>query len=126
MKIIVAGAGKVGYTVAEQLAEEHHDVTVIDSNPDKISRASNDLDVICIEGNGASFELLDEAGVRTADMLIAATGQDEVNMVCCMAARKLGTKYTVARIRSPEYLSQGEFLRKPTNPSKLPAFRWPR
>ncbi len=112
MKIIVAGAGKVGYTVAEQLAEEHHDVTVIDSNPDKISRASNDLDVICIEGNGASFELLDEAGVRTADMLIAATGQDEVNMVCCMAARKLGTKYTVARIRSPEYLSQGEFLRE--------------
>jgi trk system potassium uptake protein TrkA len=82
------------------------------SNPDKINRASNELDVICIEGNGASIDLLEEAGVRTADMLIAATGQDEINMICCMAARKLGTKYTVARIRNPEYLSQSEFLRE--------------
>lgn len=112
MKIIVTGAGKVGYTVAEQLVGEGHDITIIDSNHDKISRASDDLDVISIEGNGASLELLDEAGVRTADMLIAATGSDEVNMICCMAARKLGTKYTVARIRSPEYYGQSDFLRE--------------
>lgn len=112
MKIIVTGAGKVGFTVADQLAHEGHDITIIDSNPDKINRASNELDVICIEGNGASIDLLEEAGVRTADMLIAATGQDEINMICCMAARKLGTKYTVARIRNPEYLSQSEFLRE--------------
>ena len=112
MKIIVAGVGKVGYTVAEQLAEEGHDITIIDSNPIKIRNASNRLDVISIEGNGASVELLGEAGVPTADMFIAATGQDEVNMVCCLAARKLGTKHTVARIRSPEYLSQREFLRE--------------
>jgi trk system potassium uptake protein TrkA len=91
LKIIVTGAGKVGYTVAEQLAEEGHDITIIDANHEKISRASDDLDVISLEGNGASLELLDEAGVRTADMLIAATGSDEVNMICCMAARKLGT-----------------------------------
>lgn len=112
MKIIVTGAGKVGYTVAEQLAEEGHDITIIDSSHDKISKASDDLDVISIEGNGASLELLDEAGVRTADMLIAATGSDEVNMICCMAARKLGTKYTVARIRSPEYYGQSDFLQE--------------
>jgi len=112
VKIIVTGAGKVGFTVADQLAHEGHDITIIDSNPDKINRASNELDVICIEGNGASIDLLEEAGVRTADMLIAATGQDEINMICCMAARKLGTKYTVARIRNPEYLSQSEFLRE--------------
>ena len=112
LKIIVAGAGKVGYTVAEQLADEGHDITIIDSNPDKINHVSNDLDVISIEGNGASIDLLEEAGVRTADMLIAATGQDEINMICCMAARRLGTKYTVARIRNPEYLSQSEFLRE--------------
>lgn len=112
MKIIVTGAGKVGYTVAEQLAGEGHDITIIDSNHEKISRASDDLDVIAIEGNGASLELLDEAGVRTADMLIAATGSDEVNMICCMAARKLGTRYTVARIRTPEYYGQSDFLRE--------------
>lgn len=112
MKIIVAGVGKVGYTVAQQLAEEGHDITIIDSNPAKIRRASNQLDVISIEGNGASVELLGEAGVTTADMFIAATGQDEVNMVCCLAAGRLGAKHTVARIRSPEYLSQREFLRE--------------
>jgi trk system potassium uptake protein TrkA len=112
LKIIVAGAGKVGYTVAEQLADEGHDITIIDSNPDKINHVSNELDVISIEGNGASIDLLEEAGVSTADMLIAATGQDEINMICCMAARRLGTKYTVARIRNPEYLSQSEFLRE--------------
>ena len=112
LKIIVTGAGKVGYTVAEQLAEEGHDITIIDSSHEKISQASNALDVISLEGNGASLELLDEAGVRSADMLIAATSSDEINMICCMAARKLGTKYTVARIRSPEYYGQSDFLQE--------------
>ena len=82
MKIIIAGAGKVGRSVAALLAEEGHDITIIDHDPDTIQALSNDLDVICVEGSATNPETLREAGVGQADLLVAATELDEVNMVC--------------------------------------------
>lgn len=111
MKIIIAGAGKVGFSVARELAGEGHDITVIDRSPGAVTRASNVLDVICYEGSATNSALLRDAGAEHADLLLAATESDEVNMVCGISARKLGTKNVIARIRDPEYLSQTEFLR---------------
>ena len=112
MKIIVVGAGKVGYSVAKILSEEGHDITVIDRDPETITHLSNELDVICVEGSATNHETLLGAGAAEADLLMAATQQDEVNMVCGITARKLGTKHVIARIRDTEYLRQTEFLRE--------------
>ena len=112
MKIIIAGGGKIGHTVAALLAEEGHDVTIIDRDPDTIQRLSNELDVICVEGSATNPETLREAGAETADLLLAATQKDEVNMICAISARKLGTSHVIARVRDPEYLPQTEFLRE--------------
>ena len=111
MKIIIAGGGKVGSSVARILAGEGHDVTVVDRRSDTIAGLSGELDVICVEGNATNPETLREAGAATADLLLAATQQDEVNMICGLAARRLGTRNVIARIRDPEYLQQTEFLR---------------
>ena len=112
MKIIIAGAGKIGNSVAALLAEEGHDLTVIDRDPDIITRLSNELDVICVEGSATNPETLREAGAGSADLLLAATEQDEVNMVCGISAAKLGARHVIARVRDPEYLGQTEFLRE--------------
>lgn len=111
MKIVIAGTGKVGRTVAAVLSEEENDVTVIDLDPETVSLVSNDLDVICVEGNAADPEALRGAGVASADLVVAATEKDEVNMVCGIASRKLGAKHVIARIRDPLYLHQVAFLR---------------
>ena len=110
MKIVIAGTGKVGRTVAAVLSEEENDVTVIDLDPETVSLVSNDLDVICVEGNAADPEALRGAGVASADLVVAATEKDEVNMVCGIASRKLGAKHVIARIRDPLYLHQVAFL----------------
>ena len=112
MKIIIAGSGKIGRSVASILAEEGHDITLIDRDSELISQVSNELDVICVEGSATNPETLREAGAAQADLLMAATQLDEVNMVCGISARKLGTKHVIARIRDPEYLNQTEFLRE--------------
>lgn len=112
MKIIIAGAGKIGHSVAEILSEEGHDITVIDRDPEIINLLSNTLDLICVEGSATNSETLQEAGAAQADLLLAATEQDEVNMVCGISARKLGTKHVIARVRDPQYLRQTEFLRE--------------
>lgn len=111
MKIIIAGAGKTGRTLAEILVSEGHDITIIENDSKAITEISNALDVICVEGNASNPEILSEAGAAYADLMVAATEKDEVNMVCGIAAGKLGTKNVVARIRDIEYLSQRKFLR---------------
>ncbi len=103
MKILIVGDGKVGYTLADQLSHAKHDVVIIDKNEEALRKADDQLDVLCIRGNGMRSSILMDAGVAEADLLIAATSTDEMNMVCCLTAKKLGAKYTVARIRDPEY-----------------------
>ena len=103
MKIIIVGSGKVGFTLAEQLVREQHDVTIVDLREESLRRASDMLDVMVIHGNGVSTSTLREAGADTADLLVAATNSDEVNMVCCLTAKNMGTGYTIARIRDLEY-----------------------
>ena len=112
MKIIIAGAGRVGSVVAQSLEAEGHDITLIDRDAETIEHASNELDVICCLGSATNADTLREAGAESADILMAVTESDEVNMICALAARRLGAKYIVARIRDPEYLSQTEFLRE--------------
>ena len=112
MKIIIAGGGKIGHSIASILADEGHDITVIDHNADLIGQLSNQLDVICVEGSATSSDSLREAGAAEADLVLAATQHDEVNMVCGISARHLGAKHVIARIRDPEYLSQKAFLRE--------------
>jgi len=112
MKIIVVGDGKVGSTLVSQLAQEGHDVTVIDNNPNVLRRSTDTLDVMGVEGNGASYEVQMEAGVNDADLLIAATNADELNILACMLAKKLGAKHTIARVRNPEYTKQLQLMRE--------------
>ena len=112
MKIIIIGNGKVGYTLAKQLSGEFHDLVLVDQRAEALEEADNSLDVLCIEGNGASISVLLEAGIRKADLAIAVTGYDEVNIMCCLIAKKLGAKHTVARIRNPEYFSEAALLKK--------------
>lgn len=112
MKIVVVGNGKVGNTLAGQLSLEGHDIVVIDKNINALKKSESDLDVIFIEGNGVSYPVQKDAGVDTADLLIAATSADEVNILCCLVAKKLGAKNTIARIRNPEYSDQLYYLEK--------------
>jgi trk system potassium uptake protein TrkA len=106
MKIIIIGDGKVGFSLAENLSKENHEITIIDKNMDTLKKTIEFLDVMCICGNGVSTSILIEAGVNTADLLIAATSLDEMNMVCCLTAKKLGVKHTVARIRDTQYADE--------------------
>lgn len=103
MNIIVVGMGKVGYTVAEQLSQEEHDVTIIDTDEDVINDTLQDIDVIGIIGDGATRKVLQNAGIEECDLLIALTGSDELNIYCCLLGKMLGAKSTIARVRDPEY-----------------------
>lgn len=110
MRIILIGAGKVGYTLAEHLTQEEHDVTVIDKSDEVIEHCSGSLDVICLKGNGANAKVLLEAGVDKANIVIASTESDESNMLACLIAKRLGARYTICRIRDPEFNESQTFL----------------
>ena len=112
MKIIIAGGGKVGGTVAESLAVEGHSVTIVDISDQTLDRLSNQLDVMCLKGNCASRDTLIEAGAKDADVLIAATASDEINLLCCHCAHNLGLPYTVARVRGAEYAKDLDTLKQ--------------
>lgn len=112
MDIVIVGAGKVGFTLAEQLVKEEHDVTIVDSDEDTLRRAGDQLDIMTVRGNGVSAATLREAGAGGADLLVAATNSDEVNMVCSLTAKSMGAKYTIARIRNQEYTSSVAELRR--------------
>lgn len=113
MKIIIVGCGKVGYTLMEQLSNENHDIVIIDEREEKIKSITSDLDAMGIVGNGVSYQTLCEAGIDKADLLIAVTGSDEQNLLCCVIAKKAGSNCkTIARVRNPVYGSEIPFLRK--------------
>lgn len=111
MKIIIIGCGKVGRALTEQLVSENHNITVIDTNPKKIQTITEDLDVMGISGNGAGITTLLEAGVEQADILISVTGSDELNLLCCLIARKASRCQTVARVRNPMYSQEIDFIK---------------
>ncbi|MDO4343317.1 MAG: Trk system potassium transporter TrkA [Eubacteriales bacterium] len=112
MQIIIVGCGKVGSTLAEQLSREDNDITVLDTNGDRVEQLVNEFDIMGYIGSGISFEMLVEAGVKKADLLIAVTGSDELNLMCCLIAKKAGNCQTIARVRNPEYTSEVDFLKK--------------
>ncbi len=103
MRILIVGDGKVGHTLATELIREGHDITIIDHNDHVLKKTEDDLDVMCVLGNGANASTLLEAEADRADILIAATATDEINMLCCLIGKHLGAKFAIARIRDPEY-----------------------
>jgi trk system potassium uptake protein TrkA len=102
MRVVVVGAGEVGFDVARILSMEQHDVSVIDIDPDVLGRVQEKLDVMTVQGNGTSALVLQDAGIQSADMLIAVTAIDEVNLIACMMADRMGVPTTIARTRSDE------------------------
>lgn len=112
MKIIIVGIGKVGYTLAEHLSKEGNDVAIIDGPRTWWTGPGNHLDLFCVRGSGLSTSALLEAGVREADLIIATTSSDEMNMLCCLTAKRLGAKNSVARIRDPEYAHEVTVLKQ--------------
>ncbi|MDD3251517.1 MAG: Trk system potassium transporter TrkA [Lachnospiraceae bacterium] len=112
MQIIVVGCGKVGRTIIEQLSMENHDVTVIDTNSSVIHDVTNNFDVMGVVGNGASYGVQTEAGIEHADLLIAMTDSDELNLLCCLIAKKAGGCNTIARVRNPVYNNEIGFIKE--------------
>ena len=112
MQIIIVGCGKVGRTLAEMLQEEGSDLTLIDISPKKLDIISDNVDALTIEGNGTSINTLVEAGIDKADLLIAVTGSDEINLLCCLIAQKTGKCHTIARVRNPVYSNEIGFLKE--------------
>lgn len=115
MKIIIVGCGKVGTTLAEQLNRENHDITLIDCNSEALQSLSDTTDVMSVNGNGAVYQVQMEAGIKEADLLIATTNSDELNMLCCLIAKKAGNCHTIARIRNPEYSAEISYIREELN-----------
>lgn len=112
MNIIIVGAGKVGITIADQLSSENHNITIIDLNQKKVEEAEEEFDAMGIVGNGASHQVQVEAGVMDAELLIAVTGSDELNLLCCLIAKKTGKCQTIARVRNPIYSKEVNFIKR--------------
>ncbi len=108
MRIVVVGAGKLGYSIAELLSNEQFDVVVVDQNETRLEAAKNTLDVLTVLANGASPITMNDPDIRDADILIAVTASDEVNMVACILAKKHGISHTIARIRDMQFMSEAK------------------
>ena len=115
MDIILVGCGSVGEAICSQLIPEGHNITVIDSDPEALNDIMNEYDVTGIQGSGASISVLRRAGAERARLIIAVTGSDEINILCCSAAKKLGTHHSIARVRNPEYSELMQFMRTDMN-----------
>ena len=111
MQIIIVGLGKLGTTMTKQLLKEGHSITVVDTNNEKLTSAVDTYDVMGVCGNGATCETLEIAGASKAKLIIAATASDEMNILCCLIANRMGNENTIARVRNPDYASQMHFLR---------------
>lgn len=115
MKILIAGAGEIGYELSRILSEEKHDVTVMDKDKDCLKRVTDNLDVLAVEGSATSPLMLVEAGVKNSDIMIAVTSVDEVNIIASMMAKRLGVKSVIARVRNDEFSQKDS----PITPSEL-------
>lgn len=112
MKIVIIGDGKVGHKLTTQLSEEDYDIVLIDQNAGKLKEMLNEFDIFCITGNGADVEVQKQADVPHADLVIACASMDEMNMLCCLLARKLGAKHTIARVRNPIYYREIDLFKE--------------
>ena len=112
MKIIIVGCGKVGTTLVEQLVKEGHDITIVDKNAKKIQELSSLYDIMGIVGNGASFSIQQDAGIENADLIIAVTESDELNLLCCTLAKRVAKCSAIARVRTPDYSKEIVYLRE--------------
>ena len=111
MRIIIVGCGKIGLSIIKQLVIEKHDITVIDKNQEVINDITNNYDVMGLVGNGASYSVQKDAGVDRTDLLIAVTGSDEINLLCCLFAKKAGNCNTIARVRDPLYSKEIQYIK---------------
>lgn len=112
LNIIIVGCGKVGATITERLYKEGHDITIIDNNPSTLQTLTNNFDVMGVEGNGASYSVQMEAGIENADLIIAVTGSDELNLLCCTVAKRVSKCDAIARVRNPDYSEEVGYLRE--------------
>ena len=112
LNIIIVGLGKVGGTLVEQLSKEGNDITVIDKNPAAVQSMSSIYDVMGIIGNGASYSVQMEAGIENCDLFIAVTESDELNLLCCTVAKRVSNCSAIARVRTPDYSKEVEYLRE--------------
>ena len=111
LNIIIVGVGKVGTVLAETLSKEGNNVTIVDKNADVVSKLTDMYDIMGITGNGSSYNTLIEAGIETADLIIAVTDSDELNLLCCTLAKKVGDCSSIARVRTPDYSGELSYLR---------------
>lgn len=111
MKIVIIGDGKAGRTFAEELSKAGHDVTVVDTCASAVQQTGNDLDILAIEGNGSTLDAQLQAGVDKADLLIATTSTDEMNLLICLIAKKVGARHTIARVRNPQYRRETDMIK---------------
>ncbi|MBQ4523837.1 MAG: Trk system potassium transporter TrkA [Lachnospiraceae bacterium] len=112
LNIIIVGCGKVGTTLIDQLSKEGHDITIIDKSADNIQNITNLYDIMGIIGNGASYSVQIEAGIHNADLIIAVTESDELNLLCCTVARRVGNCAAIARVRTPDYSEEVSYLQE--------------
>jgi trk system potassium uptake protein TrkA len=112
MNIIIVGCGKVGFTLAEQLSNEGHEITLIDNDSGVLEKSVSTLDIMGVHGNGVSYRVQMEAGIKDADLLLAVTDQDEVNLLSCLIARRAGHCQTIARVRNPEYFEEISYIKE--------------
>ena len=110
MNIIIVGCGKIGQNLAEELNEQGNNITVVDISPQKVKEITSRHDVMGVVGNGATHSVLVEAGIANADLLIAVTGSDELNLLCCIVAKKASDCHTIARVKHPEYSTESAYL----------------
>ncbi|MBE6691212.1 MAG: Trk system potassium transporter TrkA [Ruminococcaceae bacterium] len=110
MNIIIVGCGKIGQNLAEELGEQGNNITVVDISPQKVKEVSTRFDVMGVVGNGATHSVLEDAGIANADLLIAVTGSDELNLLCCIVAKKASNCHTIARVKQPEYSTETAYL----------------
>ena len=111
LQIIIVGCGKVGRTLVEQLSREGHDITIVDRDAEKVQTISSLYDVMGVTGNGASYSVQMDAGIENTDLLIAVTDSDELNLLCCTVAKRVGNCAAIARVRTPDYSIEAGYLR---------------